>query len=140
MDPIVLEHDYPYTPDQVWEALTDPALMADWLMPGDFKAVVGHRVTFHCDPQPGFDGTVEVEVLEADKPVRLAYSWKTTGMTRPTTVRYLLTRTATGTRLRLEHTGFDGEVGRVMRSLLGNGWKHKLDALLGPAIGRGAAR
>jgi uncharacterized protein YndB with AHSA1/START domain len=36
----------PYTPAQVWKALTDPDLLARWLMPNDFQLVVGHHFTF----------------------------------------------------------------------------------------------
>ena len=68
MDRIVLEQTYAYAIEHVWEALTDPAALAEWLMPGEFKAVVGHKLTFRCDPRPEFDGTVEVEILVADRP------------------------------------------------------------------------
>src|SRR5262245_62772091 len=88
MDDIVLEHVYAYTVEQVWEALTDPAALAEWLMPGEFKPVVGHRVRFHCEPRDEIDGIVDVEVLEADRPTRLAYSWKTRDMSTPTTVHH----------------------------------------------------
>src|ERR1700675_3024487 len=91
MDPIVIEQTYPYSIEHVWEALTDPAALADWLMPGDFKPVVGHKVRFHCDPRAEFDGNVDVEVLEVDKPRRLSYSWKTSNMKKPTIVTYSLT-------------------------------------------------
>ena len=44
--------------EQVWRALTDPDLLARWLMPNDFKPVVGHQFTFRTEPVPqhGFDG------------------------------------------------------------------------------------
>jgi uncharacterized protein YndB with AHSA1/START domain len=137
MDNIILEQTYAYPVQHVWEALTDPAALAEWLMPGDFKPVVGHKTTFHCDPSPEFDGTVEVEVLEVDKPRLLSYSWKTSNMKKPTTVTFVLTPTRDGgTRLRLEHTGFEGDVGIRMRDLFKDGWGHKLELQLGPVIAR----
>ncbi len=39
-------------PDQVWQALTDPDLLARWLMPNDFRPAVGHRFTFRTEPVP----------------------------------------------------------------------------------------
>ncbi len=137
MDDIILERSYAFPINAVWEALTDFTALADWLMPGDFKPVAGHKATFHCDPLPGFDGTVEVEVLEVDKPRCLSYSWKTHNMDKPTTVTFLLTPTPDGgTRLRLEHTGFEGDNGRIMYDIFKGGWGHKLESLLGPAISR----
>ena len=137
MDHIVIEHTYPYSVNKVWEALTDPAALADWLMPGDFKPIVGHKVRFHCDPRPEFDGNVDVEVLVVDKPRRLSYSWKTSNMKSPTTVTYILTPTKDeGTRLRLEHSGFEGDSGKVMLPLFESGWGHKLSDELGPVLAR----
>jgi uncharacterized protein YndB with AHSA1/START domain len=137
MDDIILEHSYDFPINAVWEALTDPAALAEWLMPGDFKPVVGHKVTFHCEPIPGFDGIVEVEVLEADRPRRLSYTWKTNGMDRPTTVTFILTPTSSGgTHLRLEHRGFEGDNGKIMFDIFKDGWGHKLASQLGPAISR----
>jgi uncharacterized protein YndB with AHSA1/START domain len=141
MDDIILEQTYDFTMEQVWEALTDPRSLADWLMPGDFRPVVGHRVTLHCDPRPEFDGAVEVEILQADRPRLLSYSWKTGTMKTPTTVTFVLTPAGGGrTHLRLEHTGFEGDVGRMMRDIFGSGWGHKLGSLLGPVIARAAGK
>ncbi|MEQ4718480.1 SRPBCC domain-containing protein [Nonomuraea sp. B19D2] len=41
----------------MWRALTEPELVARWLMPNDFKPQVGHRFTFTTEPKPqvGFD-------------------------------------------------------------------------------------
>jgi uncharacterized protein YndB with AHSA1/START domain len=136
MDDIVLERTYPYSIAQVWKALTDPAALAEWLMPGDFKAVVGHRVRFHCEPRAEFDGTVDVVVLEVDEPRRLRYSWKTSDMKTPTIVTWTLVAAADGgTRLRLEHTGFEGDNGRMTHPLFKGGWGEKLGTLLPRVLG-----
>lgn len=74
MDDIIIEQTYPFPIEQVWEALTDPAALADWLMPEDFKLVIGHQLQFRCEPHPEFDGTIDVEILEVDNPRRLSYS------------------------------------------------------------------
>ena len=55
----------PQPPGRVWQALTDSALLARWLMPNDFRPAVGHQFTFRTEPVPqhGFDGIVQCEVL-----------------------------------------------------------------------------
>jgi uncharacterized protein YndB with AHSA1/START domain len=118
---------YRHPPDRVWRALTDPAVLASWLMPNDIAPRVGHRFTFRTTPAPGFDGVVHCEVLEADPPRRLVYTWAG-GPTkkRPTVVTWTLERVDAGTRLTLEHTGFQGIGGWMLRSMLGRGWGHKL--------------
>jgi uncharacterized protein YndB with AHSA1/START domain len=137
MDDIVIEHIYPYSMEQVWEALTDPAALAEWLMPGDFKPIVGHKVEFRCEPKGGFDGTVQVEVLEVAKPRKLSYSWKTNDMKRPTIVTYFLSPTADGgTHLRLEHKGFDPDNGPISFPLFKQGWPGKIQKDLPNVIQR----
>jgi uncharacterized protein YndB with AHSA1/START domain len=48
----------PQPPGRVWQALTDSALLARWLMPNDFKPVVGHVFTFRTEPVPLHGSTV----------------------------------------------------------------------------------
>jgi uncharacterized protein YndB with AHSA1/START domain len=137
MDPIILEENYPYAIEQVWEALTDPIAVADWLMPGDFKPVVGHKFVFTgCEPRPEFDGKIQVEILDVEKPTRLAYTWKSSDMETPTVVTYVLTSRGTSTHLRLEHAGFDGENGKLTHPLFKNGWPTKLHQLLPQTIAK----
>ena len=70
-----IERRYPYQRALVWRALTEPALLARWLMPNDFRPEVGHRFTFRTEPGPGFDGIVHCEVLEIVPLQRLVYTW-----------------------------------------------------------------
>jgi uncharacterized protein YndB with AHSA1/START domain len=141
MDDIVLEETYPYSIDLVWEALVDPEALAEWLMPGDFKPIAGHKVRFRCEPKGDFDGVVDVEVLEVDRPRRLSYTWKTSGMRRPTTVTYTLSSTSDGkTRLVLEHRGFEGGAGSALHALFKGGWPHKLEESLAEVLARLAKR
>ncbi|PWT87407.1 MAG: hypothetical protein C5B54_12420 [Acidobacteria bacterium] len=136
MDDIVIERIYPFSPEQIWDALTDPSALADWLMPGDFKPVVGHHLQFQCEPGHEYDGTVDVIILKVEKARLLSYSWKTSNMQKPTTVTFSLTPTSGGTLLRLEHRGFEGDSGKVMHPIFKNGWGEKLTTQLGPAIER----
>ncbi len=43
MTSIEVDHFLPQPPGRMWQALTDPALLARWLMRSDFKPVVGLR-------------------------------------------------------------------------------------------------
>jgi uncharacterized protein YndB with AHSA1/START domain len=105
---ITAEYDLPQPPHKVWRALTDPALVARWLMKNDFRPVVGHKFQFRADPMPHWDGIVDCEVLELDEPKRLRYSWHggKGEFALDTTVTFTLTATATGTHLHLEQAGF----------------------------------
>ena len=118
---------YPHPPERVWRALTDPAIVATWLMESDIAPRVGHRFQFRTKPGPGFDGIVHCEIVEVDPPRRLVYTWGG-GPTKkkPTLVAWTLTPTDCGTRLVLEHSGFQGVAGFLLRAMLGRGWGHKL--------------
>ncbi|PUZ25813.1 ATPase [Chitinophaga parva] len=69
---------FPQQPEQVWEFITDAELIAQWLMPNDFKPLPGHEFTFRISPMPqfDFDGIVYCKVLEIAAPHKLSYSWK----------------------------------------------------------------
>jgi len=128
---VTVERTYPYSRDHVWRALTEPELLARWLMPNDFVAEVGHRFTFRTEPGPGFDGVVHCEVLELEPPSRLVLSWK--GGPLDTTVTFSLTESTSdstsrsdsestdATLLRVHHTGFRGLKARLVARILAIG-------------------
>jgi uncharacterized protein YndB with AHSA1/START domain len=95
----------PHPPEKVWRALTDPELLASWLMPNDFQPRLGHRFTFRTQAVPahGFDGIVHCRVLDLVLLERLRISW--TGGGIDTTVTWQLTPEGAGTRLFLDHEG-----------------------------------
>ena len=121
---IALSVTYPQPPREVWRALTDRDVLAQWLMPNDFEPRIGHRFTFRAPPAPGFDGIVRCEVLELVAERRLTLSWRGGGV--DTIVTFELEPATSGTRLYFSHTGFAGIKGRLIGSLLGNGWKTML--------------
>jgi uncharacterized protein YndB with AHSA1/START domain len=123
---IVVEQIYPYPVERVWLALTDSRALADWLMQNDFKPVVGHKFQFRSQPQGNWNGLVDCEVIEVNEPRSLAYTWKGGTLAKPTTVRYTLEPAEGGTRVRLEHTGFEGPDGMMLSEMLSNGWKTKI--------------
>jgi len=103
---------YPHPPEVVWDYLTDPELMAQWLMPNDFKPVPGHEFQFKTKPIPAFDfdGIVYCKVLEITPFTSLAYSWQFgsgDGTLHNSVVNWTLTPKDNGTELLLVHNGFD---------------------------------
>ena len=61
---ISFEFDLHHTPEKVWRALTDPVLLAEWLLPVvDPKLAPGAAFTFKAQPQPGWDGMVKCSVI-----------------------------------------------------------------------------
>ena len=58
-------------------------------------------------------------------------------MIKPSTVTFILTPMRDGsTHLRMEHTGLEGDSGKIMYPLFKSGWGLKLGAQLGPVIAR----
>jgi uncharacterized protein YndB with AHSA1/START domain len=132
MRDIVIRRTYPYPRLMVWEAITDREQLAAWLMPNDFKPLLGHEFTFRTDPAPGFDGIVKSRVLAIEPPSHLKISWK--GGPLDTIVAFHLEETAEGTALTLRHTGFRGVSNLVPRFILGLGWKRKVLVKLGERV------
>jgi len=103
---ISFEFDLRHSPEKVWRALTDPALLAEWLLPVlDFKLEPGAAFTFKTQPSPGWDGTVNCRTLEVEAHRKLSYTWVVGDMLE-TVVTFTMTPTASGTRLSVVQSGF----------------------------------
>jgi uncharacterized protein YndB with AHSA1/START domain len=130
-----LLRDLPFPPRDVWRALTDRALLAQWLMANDFVAEVGHHFQMQTEPGAGFDGIVHAEVLELVPCQRMVWRWR--GGPIDTTLTFRLEPRVVfareGTRLRLEHEGFDGVPAVLVSFILGAGWSRMLRRRL-PAV------
>ncbi|MFZ0814609.1 MAG: SRPBCC domain-containing protein [Candidatus Sulfotelmatobacter sp.] len=101
---VVVEREMPHPPEKIWRALTQGALIEEWLMKNDFQLVVGHRFSFRATPVPTWSGVIDCEVLVVEPNSRLSYSWGTMGS--KSVVAWTLTPTAGGTHLRMEQSGF----------------------------------
>ncbi|HEX9981802.1 MAG TPA: SRPBCC domain-containing protein [Thermoanaerobaculia bacterium] len=102
---ISFELDLHHSPAKVWRALTDPVLLAEWLLPVvDFELERGAAFTFAAQPQPGWDGIVDCRFVEIEPQRKLSYTWAVGAM--DTVVTFTLTPTASGTRLSLVQSGF----------------------------------
>jgi uncharacterized protein YndB with AHSA1/START domain len=90
----------------VWRALTDPALLSEWLLPAfGLELVPGAAFKLKTQPHPGWDGTVDCRVLEVEPHRKLSYTW-VVGMGLDTVVTFTLAPTPAGTRLTIVQSGF----------------------------------
>jgi uncharacterized protein YndB with AHSA1/START domain len=104
-DAIAFEFELRHPPQKVWRALTEPALLAQWLLPVvEHELQTGAAFTLKAQPQPGWDGIVNGRFLEIEAHKKLSYTWSVGDM--DTVVTFDLTPTSSGTRLSLVQSGF----------------------------------
>jgi uncharacterized protein YndB with AHSA1/START domain len=102
---LAFEFDLNHSPEKVWRALTDPLLLAEWLLPVvDLELQPGAAFTLKAQPQPGWDGIVNCRFLEIETHWKVSYTWVVGDI--DTVVTFTLTPTASGTRLSLVQAGF----------------------------------
>jgi uncharacterized protein YndB with AHSA1/START domain len=109
---ISLEFDLKHPPEKVWRALTDPALVAQWLLPIAGNALDverGSSFTFKTQPHGEWDGTVQCRFVEIEPQRKLSYSWDVDAMGLNTIVTFTIAPTATGTHMTLVQSGFKPE-------------------------------
>jgi uncharacterized protein YndB with AHSA1/START domain len=130
---------FPHPAETVWEYLTTPELMAQWLMPNDFEPIVGHDFQFRTKPMEkfDFDGIVYCKVLEIVPHKKLSYSWKggpgDGRVTMDSIVVWMLKEKDGGTELVLEHSGFKELTNLPIFAAMDDGWlknMHKIAALI----------
>jgi len=118
---VVIERLMPYAAEKIWRALTQPHLIADWLMKNDFEPVVGHRFKLSADW-----GAVDCQVLAVEPNKTVSYSWAAYGLA--SVVTWTLTPTGAGTHLRMEQSGFRPDQEQAYHGAQG-GWPRFLAAL-----------
>jgi uncharacterized protein YndB with AHSA1/START domain len=109
----------PHPPSKVWRALTEPTLLAKWWASGDIAPVVGHTFTLDMGPF----GHVPCRVIEVVPEERLVFTF-----TERWTLTWTLSPEGNGTRLHLEHAGFDltDEKARHAFERMGPGWRDEV--------------
>ena len=108
---IAFEYDLNHGPEKVWRALTEPELLAEWLLPTiGFKLEPDAAFMLKTQPYPGWDGTVNCRMLEIEKYRKLSYAWTVPFL--DTVVTFTLTPTGEGTRLSIVQSGFNEKQGR----------------------------
>ncbi len=103
---VVVERDIPHPPEKIWRALTQPHLLAEWLMKNDFAPRVGHRFNLRGE----WGGVLDCEVLVIEPNETLSYTWNhqhdDPAFSLQSVVTFTLTPTHSGTHLRMEQVGF----------------------------------
>ena len=106
---VIVEREMPHPPEKLWRALTQPHLIAEWLMKNDFAPTVGHRFNLSGD----WGGVLDCEVLTVEPNRSLSYNWDFAhddpAYALKSVVTFTLTPSPKGTHLRMEQVGFRPE-------------------------------
>ena len=125
---VIVERDFPHPPERLWRALTQPHLIAEWLMKNDFSPAVGHRFNLRGD----WGGTLGCQVLAVGPNETLAYTWNhphdDPAFSLESVVTFSLEPTAAGTLLRMEQVGFRPDQKQAFRGAKA-GWRIHLENL-----------
>lgn len=121
---------YSHAPEVVWEYLTKPELIEQWLGKTDFLPIAGHKFRFispYCNHS-------YCEVLEVKPFTKLSYTWQKNSSinNKPfnSIVEWTLIPKENGTELHLIHRGFIASEDVVAHE---NGWNtcfNQLEELL----------
>lgn len=129
---VTVERQLPFAPAKVWRALTQPHLMAEWLMQNDFIPAVGHRFQLRGE----WGGVLDCEVLVIEPEKSLSYTWNhahaDAAYNLESVVTFTLKAADGGTHLKVEQAGFRPEQKQAFGGARA-GWGQflgKLDALL----------
>lgn len=118
---VVVEREFPYPPEKIWRALTQPQLIEEWLMKNDFKPAEGHSFSLSANW-----GTVDCRVGTVEQNRTLSYTWDTKDL--KSIVTWTLTPTGAGTRLRMQQSGFRPDQQPYYRGAKA-GWPRFIEAL-----------
>lgn len=106
LETVTVERNFAHPPSKLWRALTQPHLIADWLMANDFHLALGHRFQLKGE----WGGVLDCEVLAIEPERQLSYSWDFANddpkFALKSTVTFTLTPTPDGTHLRMDQAGF----------------------------------
>ena len=105
---MTIERTFDHPPEKLWRALTQPHLIADWLMQNDFVPRLGHKFQLRGE----WGGTLDCEVLAIEQQSSLSYTWNFANddpayaLESVVTFTLTLTPAGNGTHLRVEQSGF----------------------------------
>jgi uncharacterized protein YndB with AHSA1/START domain len=119
-------------PEEVWDYLTKPELIEQWLMKTNLKPIVGYKFQFTFVAKEGskYKGFVDCEILEVIPFQKLSYTWDGEiadgSRVFNSEVVWTLTPKEEGTELQLLHNGFE-----VLEDLLNHasGWQTCVERL-----------
>lgn len=118
---VIVEREVAFAPEKIWRALTQPHLIAEWLMNNDFKPAIDHRFTLRGDW-----GSVDCQVLTIEPNKTLSYTWDAMGL--ESVVTWTLTPTGKGTHLKMEQSGFGPDQAKAYQGAK-YGWQQFLTKL-----------
>lgn len=102
---VVFEAELAHPPSKVWRALTEPQLLAEWLLPSlGFDLEMGTAFTLNAPPRADWDGRVDCQFTEIEVLQKLSYTWRAFDI--DTVVTFTLTSVPSGTRLTVVQSGF----------------------------------
>ena len=131
MSELRLELDFQYktSMEKLWAAITDSNKLEKWVLPNNFKPVVGYQFQFRNQPNEYWDGLIDGEVLVVDPPNRLSYTWAV-GEEKHT-VTWTLQDLGNGqVNLHLDQTGFSNPYGLAGAKHGWTAWCGELDKVL----------
>ncbi len=126
---------YEQMPNEVWEYLTQVDLIGLWLMPNNFKPILGQEFQFHSKPIPtlNLDGIFHCKILEMVPFQKLIYSWKGGSgngvFTLDTIVEWTLEKYGNSTKLLLKQTGFK-KANLAIFNAMTNGWQTNIQKMI----------
>lgn len=126
---------YSHPANTVWDYLTKPELIAQWLMPNDFQPILGHEFRFTIKPIPSLDldGIFHCKVLEIVPFKKLSYSWQggpgNGKISLDSVVVWTLLEKDNGTELQLEHRGFKDIENLQLYTGMTKGWQENMQKI-----------
>jgi uncharacterized protein YndB with AHSA1/START domain len=104
---LAFQIDLPHGPAKIWRALTEPALLSEWLLPViGIDLIPDGALTLQAPAFPEWDGKVHCRFIEIEAARKLSYRWVVGEMELDTIVTFTLEPSAAGTRLLITQSGF----------------------------------
>jgi len=125
---------YEQIPNEVWGYFTQAELIALWLMPNNFKPILGHEFQFQTKPIPSLDldGIFYCKVLEIVYLKKLSYTWRGGSgngiFTLDTVVEWNFEPYEKGTKLSLKHSGFKDANFSIFTGMT-DGWQKNVEKM-----------
>lgn len=120
--------------EQVWEYISQPERIAEWLMESNFVPEVGAEFVFRGEPNEEWDGKIYCRVLEVEAKKKIAFTWDANDIQGETIVLIELEDSENNseqTLLRLTHSNFEAAVldTQPIIDRHETGWSRHLDIL-----------
>lgn len=137
---LIIERTYDASPEEVWQAWTDPQALTRWFGPENTRSVVraeldvraGGRYCIAFDTTDGEAHEVSGTYREAHRPHKLVFTWAWRSTPeRESLVTITFNADGAGTRLVFRHEQFFDEAARQGHARGWSGAFRKLDGYLG---------